>query len=330
MTNFIPPKHKTVFGLTLAILILVGATFWVGLTSPERNQDEAPAGWLTYTDGEVSFRYPETLGTTYMHPYGDWPPKVQIVNEAFVCTEAGVTTVRAGETKKKMIGGREFCVTSFIGAAAGSTYEQYAYATPLGSKTAIFTFTIQSPQCGNYDEVQKIECEKERETFNLDETIALITSSLNVGEPNTVAITNFKECEAAGYPIMESYPRQCRTAAGRLFVEEIRPTGELLGTLAGVVKVGPTCPVEREPPDPNCADRPYSGAFKVVRADSGALVKNFISDIEGRYSVSLPSGQYIIKHDSTGRFPACGDVGPVTVRPNLATEANINCDSGIR
>lgn len=35
---------------------------------------------------------------------------------------------------------------------------------------------------------------------------------------NAVAITNFDECAAAGYPIMESYPEQCRTPDGRIFV----------------------------------------------------------------------------------------------------------------
>ncbi len=34
-------------------------------------------------------------------------------------------------------------------------------------------------------------------------------------------INNFEECADHGYPIMESYPRQCRTPDGRLFVEEI-------------------------------------------------------------------------------------------------------------
>jgi hypothetical protein len=34
-------------------------------------------------------------------------------------------------------------------------------------------------------------------------------------------ITNFLECEAAGYTVMESYPRQCRTADGQNFVEDI-------------------------------------------------------------------------------------------------------------
>lgn len=34
-------------------------------------------------------------------------------------------------------------------------------------------------------------------------------------------IGNFNECIGAGYPVMESYPRQCRTPEGQLFIEEI-------------------------------------------------------------------------------------------------------------
>lgn len=36
-----------------------------------------------------------------------------------------------------------------------------------------------------------------------------------------MVITSFEECAEAGYPVMESYPRQCRTAEGKLFVETI-------------------------------------------------------------------------------------------------------------
>lgn len=38
-------------------------------------------------------------------------------------------------------------------------------------------------------------------------------------------ITNFDECVVAGYPIFESYPRQCKTPDGKTFVEII---GEIL------------------------------------------------------------------------------------------------------
>ena len=33
-------------------------------------------------------------------------------------------------------------------------------------------------------------------------------------------VTNFDECAEAGYAVMESYPRQCRTPDGTLYVEE--------------------------------------------------------------------------------------------------------------
>jgi len=34
-------------------------------------------------------------------------------------------------------------------------------------------------------------------------------------------ITSFEECVAAGYSVLESYPRQCRTSGGQAFVEDI-------------------------------------------------------------------------------------------------------------
>lgn len=36
-------------------------------------------------------------------------------------------------------------------------------------------------------------------------------------------VQSFAECEAAGFPVMESYPRQCRDASGTLFVEDVPP-----------------------------------------------------------------------------------------------------------
>jgi len=35
------------------------------------------------------------------------------------------------------------------------------------------------------------------------------------------AIASFEECAAAGYPIMESYPEQCRAGDGQTFVRDI-------------------------------------------------------------------------------------------------------------
>jgi hypothetical protein len=36
-----------------------------------------------------------------------------------------------------------------------------------------------------------------------------------------IVVENFEDCVKAGYPVMESYPRQCRTSDGLLFTEDI-------------------------------------------------------------------------------------------------------------
>ncbi len=47
---------------------------------------------------------------------------------------------------------------------------------------------------------------------------------------DTKVVTTFDECAAAGYAVMESYPRQCRTPDGQYFVEQVAtstaPTGQ--------------------------------------------------------------------------------------------------------
>jgi hypothetical protein len=42
-----------------------------------------------------------------------------------------------------------------------------------------------------------------------------------LGDTEVKEINSFEECAAAGNPVMESYPRQCRTTDGRIFTEVI-------------------------------------------------------------------------------------------------------------
>ncbi|RJR13663.1 hypothetical protein C4585_01675 [Candidatus Parcubacteria bacterium] len=48
-------------------------------------------------------------------------------------------------------------------------------------------------------------------------------NSIQTTDTTVVTVTSFEECVAAGNPVMESYPRQCRSADGQLFVEEVPP-----------------------------------------------------------------------------------------------------------
>ncbi len=42
-------------------------------------------------------------------------------------------------------------------------------------------------------------------------------------EKLTPIVMSFEDCARAGYPVMESYPRQCKTPDGRTYAEEITP-----------------------------------------------------------------------------------------------------------
>lgn len=41
------------------------------------------------------------------------------------------------------------------------------------------------------------------------------------GKEQITVVSNFEECAAQGYPVLESYPRQCKTPDGKTFVEDI-------------------------------------------------------------------------------------------------------------
>lgn len=142
-------------------------------------EDPLTKNWLTAraTSTDLTFRYPENFGTAYLEAF-DWPPQLQVLDEPFACTEAGSPIARAGETRKRMVDDRPYCVTQVVGAAAGSTYTQYAYAFARENQTLIFTFTARAPQCANYDDPQKTACERERESFDLDSLIDRIARTL--------------------------------------------------------------------------------------------------------------------------------------------------------
>lgn len=159
---------------------------YVGRTGPKCEFAKCPeikveAGWKIFNNSAqgISFQYPDSFQTTYMRAL-DWPPQVQIINESFECVEAGSEIDRAGRTEKHVISGREYCVTKKTEGAAGSIYTQYAYALPRGDKVIIFTFSIRATQCGNYPEPQKIECENERASFNIDSLIDRVAQTFRL------------------------------------------------------------------------------------------------------------------------------------------------------
>lgn len=147
-------------------------------------------------------------------------------------------------------------------------------------------------------------------------------------------ISSFEECAQAGYPIMESYPEQCRTPDGKNFVKKVEPIipptdkgdeneqiactmdamqcpdGSYVGRtgpkcqfvcpplpssgIQGRVLLGPTCPVMRDPPDRECDDRVFETSLALTTADGTKVIKLFNSDVNGAFRISVAPGLYRI------------------------------------
>jgi len=107
-------------------------------------------------------------------------------------------------------------------------------------------------------------------------------------------------------------------------------THGLVGTIHGQLLLGPTCPVERNPPDPLCAAKPYQTTVVAFKAtDTATPYKNTASDASGIFVLSLAPGAYVIHAGSGLVYPRCANV-QVQVSAGGSQNIVINCDTGIR
>lgn len=99
----------------------------------------------------------------------------------------------------------------------------------------------------------------------------------------------------------------------------------------GRVTLGPTCPVMREPPDPGCVDKPYQTKVQVFAKQSASVFpfSTVETNSSGAYTVALPPGDYTLKPVSGSPFPSC-ETKDVTIAPDVMSNLDLTCDSGIR
>ena len=140
----------------------------------------ANPGWLTTsTEGGLSFQYPEMLGTEYISAQ-TWPAKVELINKAFECTETGSEIKAGGQTVKKMITDKEYCITKASEGAAGSIYITYNYAVAMAEQTLNLNLVLREVQCANYDEPKKAACEIEQSSFDIDSLMDKMVRSVQL------------------------------------------------------------------------------------------------------------------------------------------------------
>ena len=260
--------------------------------------------WKQVTDSEqgISYQYPESLNTKYIHT-NTWPPVVTVKRQKYTCLES--SPVGAGSsTIQGRVGDTIFCMTERTGAAAGTQLTDFQYTFPQaekGTNVIEVSFGLFYPTCENFEEPAQSNCKKEN--ANLDE--------------NMIA---FKIAKS----ITDASNTETRSEA-----TPIDPLDSNTSGITGMVTMGPTCPVLRDPPDPDCDDRPTSQSFVVTNLDDKKAHSQFISDESGRFKIVLPPGRYTIEHNNARPYPHC-ETKTVTVRSNIHTRINISCDTGIR
>jgi hypothetical protein len=100
----------------------------------------------------------------------------------------------------------------------------------------------------------------------------------------------------------------------------------------GTISAGPVCPVEKSPPDPQCAPRPVAGAVLVATNASGEEVGRTTSAADGTYELVITeTGAALIT-----AMPVAGLMGtpaPVSVTvtgPGEVQHLDLQYDTGIR
>lgn len=137
-----------------------------------------------------------------------------------------------------------------------------------------------------------------------------------------------KEASAGGYNFLLD---RATTSTATIIITE-KPASVSVSGIKGLVLIGPTCPVQRIPPDPKCGDKPFADALVSVKLkSSGFLVMSSKTDAKGNFSVNLPPTTYLLKVSPRANsfLPMCAEQ-EVRVETNTITNLNITCDTGIR
>jgi hypothetical protein len=102
-----------------------------------------------------------------------------------------------------------------------------------------------------------------------------------------------------------------------------------LGTISGMVTIGPFCPLQRDgvpcpvPPDA------YTSREVIVYAENGTTVQARTKlDTSGRYTIAIPPGRYFVQINPAGIGP--GEKKSAVVTAAQTTVINFDIDTGIR
>lgn len=152
-------------------------TIW---TIAENNNSEPSNNlWTTITNDQgITFQYPKELLAKFVG-IAEWPPIIKIETGTYSCKTTPLEVSSMSDiTSERLVDDRTYCVNIKNEGAAGSVYSSYIYITAKNNKLVSVSFTLQYPNCNNYDEELRKACANEREAFDIDSTVDRIVQTI--------------------------------------------------------------------------------------------------------------------------------------------------------
>ncbi len=154
----------------------------------ESKTDDNKVNWKEKSTENITFKYPESIKASYVS-LNKWPPEIKIISNNYpkeveiegndlICKQTPKEESFYKRVYEKTINGREYCIKAVSEGAAGSTYTTYNYSTIFNGDLLTINFVLQFPNCGNYPEAKRKECNKEREGFNMYSVISDIVETI--------------------------------------------------------------------------------------------------------------------------------------------------------
>jgi len=106
------------------------------------------------------------------------------------------------------------------------------------------------------------------------------------------------------------------------------------GFLEGIISIGPLCPVEKDPPDPDCL--PTYETFKaypvsIWTSDGRRKITRINPALDGSYRIELVPGNYLVKLEKEQNTIGSSNLPvQVSIVTQKETLLNIDIDTGIR
>jgi len=109
------------------------------------------------------------------------------------------------------------------------------------------------------------------------------------------------------------------------------PVGEgATATVTLHLRAGPTCPVERNPPDPSCQARPVANAGVILKSPDGSQLGSATSDADGLVEIQTPPGAYYVEPQPVEGLLGTAPAVAFSVVAGETVDLFVAYDTGIR